>query len=681
MEIIIWVILIAIIVYYSSKPKNDEDEIIKSLPKNNDGNAKQSTSALKEYSSKNLPKSNGNAKSSHKGLNSYTISFFDANLDLVGSITRPSGIVDIAKIADELGIEFFLYYRANAAFPMNCLQTENIKIERDLTEDINCYACENVHEIRTQKDLDEIRYEHPLDHYCYYEEKIYGNYILMNDIELDETKEGFEAGKGWKPIGDKDNKDYGGRDDRFKGIFNGNNHKITSLWINRPNTDNVGLFGCVEKAQIKNLGVEISGKEVKGHYNVGGIVGSIEGGSITNSYSIGNVSGNGGVGGIVGCGVLQLEWAKDKSGHDYVTGKVKAGSTIMKNSYCLGNISGKYDVGGIIGHLGYITDSYFKGDVNGDYNVGGIAGSGSVVNSHSTGNISGENNVGGIVGCCNFDFIKSSYSTGNISGKKNVGGIAGTVSYGCFVINSYFNGDIRGGNNVGGIAGCVEGEHEDSYDDENGDYQNNGTYRRGLIMRSCVTGNIKGYNYVGGIAGICKGHIENSYSTGDISGNSDNVGGIAGGVGNWNKKFESDERARFVHEWDRVDYWDYSYIKNSVAINKSLAHKSKHAYIDTGCITGYICRHISGSGSPDIDDYKDRTISNNFALDSMEINGAVYDSEINEHSGISKTKAELKTKSTYETGLKWKFGNDSSNPWKIDPKKNNGYPYLYWQDL
>ena len=41
-----------------------------------------------------------------------------------------------------------------------------------------------------------------------------------------------------------------------------------------------------------------------------------------------------------------------------------------------------------------------------------------------------------------------------------------------------------------------------------------------------------------------------------------------------------------------------------------------------------------------------------------------------------KTTAELKQQSTY---VDWGFGNDADNPWQIDPSRNDGYPYLYWE--
>ncbi|MDR0746521.1 MAG: hypothetical protein LBE89_01370, partial [Helicobacteraceae bacterium] len=158
---------------------------------------------------------------------------------------------------------------------------------------------------------------------------------------------------------------------------------------------------------------------------------------------------------------------------------------------------------------------------------------------------------------------------------------------------------------------------------------------------SYSTGNISGTQYIGGIVGEADSgsSITNSYATGDVSG-SEKVGGIAG----------------------------YTYgltIENNAAINPSVSASSS----DVNKIVGYIY------GSP--------TISNNFALETMSItpNGSG-------NAGTTKTIVELKTQSTYESvisgdglgGLGWKFGNDALNPWRIDANKNDGLPYLYWEN-
>jgi hypothetical protein len=56
------------------------------------------------------------------------------------------------------------------------------------------------------------------------------------------------------------------------------------------------------------------------------------------------------------------------------------------------------------------------------------------------------------------------------------------------------------------------------------------------------------------------------------------------------------------------------------------------------------------------------------------------------YNGISKTLEEFQMRETYSNsttngGLNWSFGDNDTNPWKIEESKNNGLPYLYWQDL
>jgi hypothetical protein len=220
-------------------------------------------------------------------------------------------------------------------------------------------------------------------------------------------------------------------------------------------------------------------------------------------------------------------------------------------------------------------------------------------------------------------------------GNNYVGGIVGYIAGS--ITNSYSTGNISGSENVGGIAGFTSGDITNSY--TTGDISGTGNYVGGIagrvygsgaITNSYATGDISGTSNVGGIAGGASGDITNSYAAGNISGTS-NVGGIAGSA--------------------------YGDITNSAAINHTV---SASAYVNK--IVGYI------NGSP--------TINNNFALNTMSIapNGSSGNG-----GDADKTIVELKTQSTY-TGLGWLFGNNASNPWKIDANKNGGLPYLYYQD-
>ena len=123
---------------------------------------------------------------------------------------------------------------------------------------------------------------------------------LMNDIVLNEdlnsklnedgsVKDGVIVSQ-WTPIGN-DSQNY-------IGIFDGNDYKVSGMYINQPSSEYQGLFGYIGNAStVKNLGVD---GIVKGGNSTGGIVGySI--GVVGRCYNTGNVSGTGSsVGGVVG---------------------------------------------------------------------------------------------------------------------------------------------------------------------------------------------------------------------------------------------------------------------------------------------------------------------------------------------------------------------------------------------
>jgi len=202
-------------------------------------------------------------------------------------------------------------------------------------------------EIRDWYDLDAIRHN------------LAGNYTLVNN--LNSTTPGYEelAGptanrrKGWKPIGASP---Y----NVFTGSFNGQGYEIGDLFINRPDEDNVGLFGSVGYGVIKDIGV--ANVAVTGDGFVGGLVGS-NSGNVSNSYSSGNVVGYSNAGGLVG----------DNSG-------------TVNNSYSTGTVIGYSGVGGLVG-------------------ANGASSNGIVSNSYSTGRVTG----GGLVGVNDYGTVINSF--------------------------------------------------------------------------------------------------------------------------------------------------------------------------------------------------------------------------------------------------------------------------------
>src|SRR5699024_8745720 len=136
-----------------------------------------------------------------------------------------------------------------------------------------------------------------------------GHYYLVNDIDASDTAN-WDSGKGFAPIGDNSSP--------FKGILDGQGHTIDNLYINRPNADHLGLFGVMNgsDARIEDLGLK--GSVITGDSDnfVGGIIGAMADGTITNVYNTGTIKDGKTQGGIVGVlfgGTIQ---------HAYNTGTV-----------------------------------------------------------------------------------------------------------------------------------------------------------------------------------------------------------------------------------------------------------------------------------------------------------------------------------------------------------------------
>lgn len=162
------------------------------------------------------------------------------------------------------------------------------------------------------------------------ENDLSASYYLANDIDASATS-GWNGGAGFEPIG------------TFRGIFDGNGHTVTGLYINRPSTDWIGLFKDVGSyIPVKNVGlidVNISGNDL-----VGGMVGYSDSAIITNCYLTGNISGNTVVGGIVG-------YSDDGS---------------ATNCYSTCAVSGNTQVGGLVGSgTGTYNDCFWDTQTSG----------------------------------------------------------------------------------------------------------------------------------------------------------------------------------------------------------------------------------------------------------------------------------------------------------------------------
>jgi len=264
------------------------------------------------------------------------------------------------------------------------------------------------------------------------------HYVLTDDVNL-------SAYGNWTPIGTINQP--------FAGVFDGQNHVVTGLKIDRSQGVYQGLFGYVSgtddahKAQIKNVAVRDA--QIRAWTEVGAVVGrygqftqgfveplencAMIGGTIQGTS--GSMGQSSSVGGIVGraCGEIQ-------------------------RCYATGNIIGAdnaIEYGGIVGEsFKTVNACYWTGSLSGmgSYadDFGGIAGTarGAVTNCYTTGDITGSLDnaatLGSIVGCA-MDRVTNCYATGSVKGWRAIGGIAGqaygdtyahaTIS-GCMALNT-----------------------------------------------------------------------------------------------------------------------------------------------------------------------------------------------------------------------------------------------------
>jgi|GEM_PF-6588102 len=334
------------------------------------------------------------------------------------------------------------------------------------------------------------------------------HYILMNDLGPgttgydDYASPTADGGQGWEPIGEVIDPDAG-LFDGFTGVFDGDNHTIYSLYINRPEGIGVGLFAVTEEdAQVKNVGLE--DVDITSYIGVGGLIGAhLSSGDVTNTYVTGEiygVSGSEAVGGLIG-----------------VAGDVSIVSNSHANQI---SVRGDSEVGGLIGVAeGTLTDLHVTGEVQGDKRVGGLIGEleeASLVNSYADVTVDGRENgrdIGGLVGESYRSSIDNSHATGDVSGKSQVGGLVGRNYEGAGITQSYATGKVTVSSNDGVAAGGLVGQN-------NGPVIN--SFARGKVTMEGLHG--------GGLAGINleDGLITNSYSTGEVTGGGSSLGGLLG---------------------------------------------------------------------------------------------------------------------------------------------------------
>jgi hypothetical protein len=280
---------------------------------------------------------------------------------------------------------------------------------------------------------------------------------------------------------DIDNSTAGFQGTPFTGIFDGNDCNICNLTIDTTGARNdyLGLFGQIEKGQVRNLRIDVNVAGGDNSALFGGLCGESRWqGTISKCYATGSVSGgahSGHIGGLCGRAL--------RMSNCYATGSVTAGDDSealgglcgegrgINNCYATGDVNGGYNslyVGGLCGwhYLALISNCYGTGPVTAgaeSTSVGGLCGQTSsdstISNCYSTGPVTAgaeSTSVGGLVGE-DRGITSNCYATGGVSGGSSVGGLVGRIfGYRTTISYCYAAGDVSGSSNVGGLVGQDE---------------------------------------------------------------------------------------------------------------------------------------------------------------------------------------------------------------------------------
>ena len=314
-----------------------------------------------------------------------------------------------------------------------------------------------------------------------------GQYILTDDIEI---------GGRWTPI-----PIGSGSNNIFSGNFYGNGKTITFSGNYPDNLPNYGIFGRIENAIIRDLEV-VYNKTVEiyagsGEKNAGGLVGLMTG----NSRLINCV--------VRGAGENVVFDHRSENGTVNIGGMVGAiREGQISNCFSELNVRGKKTLGIQSMHTGGLVGAYYS--------------SMSIVNCYSKGNVVLENNIhsaaGGLIG---YDTatpnIRECFAKGNVTaftitgGTLFIGGLLGLTS--AEIENSYATGNVKATNNNGTIqAGGLIGSFSNSIIN---------SYATGNVKVTAEEGTAHlPYYYgcvnVGGLIGLSSGNVNKCWAKGNV---------------------------------------------------------------------------------------------------------------------------------------------------------------------
>jgi hypothetical protein len=287
------------------------------------------------------------------------------------------------------------------------------------------------------------------------ENSTYGNkvYKLMSNIDL--------AGEpDWIPIGNNS-------ENAFKGIFIGNDFKITNIKIGSANVtselENAGFFGVVINSEIENLGVVW--ESLNSSRIGGGIISLAIGTKLTSCYSSGVMFSSAGclAGKTIDSQIDNCHSDAMVSCHSGAGIVLSAENCLITNCFFEGNITAQSKASGIAGEGDskcIIDNCYLNGNISSNRDANGIAYRRFIIkNSHSSGEVSGKSSANGIAELS--DLIINCYSNATIIAENFTNSINSGYSYAsgiasnALVINCYSSGDVTALGKISHSAGII----------------------------------------------------------------------------------------------------------------------------------------------------------------------------------------------------------------------------------
>ena len=338
----------------------------------------------------------------------------------------------------------------------------------------------------------------------------------------------------------------------MSGTLAGLGHTISSLTLNAPGKDYVGLIGeMLPIAGNESAGNESAGNAIRdigilnvdivGNDRIGALAGATTDAAVSQAYSTGKISGNMLVGGLIGV-ASETDGARATGGtqikNSHSTADITASSGyiggLLGGSYAV-TIADSHAAGSILGTRGSYWKNATTGEIINMLDERGVAVGRPNDGYVWTAYIMPSNNVGGLVGQTYYGNINHSYATGNIStiDGSSVGGLAGAMlgttgmaGLTQVVTNSFATGNVFGGTRIGGLMGDVGGANQGG----NIVYFDN-VYATGNVIGTRESGYVTDGGRIGGLIGNAVGvNINNAFATGNVITNSRSTSSFIGGL-------------------------------------------------------------------------------------------------------------------------------------------------------